>query len=186
MRRTEPGANSRAPGRAAFTLVEVVAVLVLLALLGVAGAVSLRSALQDAAVADAAAELRRQDQLLRDYAVRTGRLAQLELDGSRRRVGCVDAATGQAVGRSWEMPRGLDVRWVVASTRGVPGDVTSIECSTRGQTPSYAVRLEGPGPKRQQWLVAGLTGQINVLRDEADATEIFALLPGAAAGDDAD
>ena len=190
MRRIEPTAMTRPRlvGAAAFTLVEVVAVLVLLALLGMTGAVSMRSALRDAAANDAAAELRRQDQLLRDYALRTGRPARLEFDASRRRVRCLDGETGEPVGAAWPVPQGVDVRWIApaARSRGQLADVAAIECSGRGRTQSYAILVEGPGPKRQRWLVSGLTGQFTVLRDETETRDVLALLPGAAGGDDAD
>ncbi len=181
--------------RRAFTLIEVTAVVALLAQTAGAVAWSMTEDARDAARADAVGQLAHADRLARLTAQRLGRPCLLRFDLDRRLVLRVVAGEseprGGAAGRM--LPPGWRVDRVVVPRGGalpgrVSGDaapvradagVVDVACSTGGRSASYAVALAGPDEGRRQWImVSGLTGQVTPVNDQEEIDNLVALLAG--------
>lgn len=179
--------------RLGFTLVELVAVLILTALLAAAVSVSLKGVRRDVALDDSAARLRAYDGATRDAARLAGRPLVLRFDLSAAVVSRLDPESQQARGtalplRAGASPRDRESvtidRMMTPDGEAAAGEV-DVLCSARGWTPSYAVLLAGPNGRREWVLFAGLTGEARTIRDDRQVRETLALLrPGV--GDDAD
>jgi prepilin-type N-terminal cleavage/methylation domain-containing protein len=166
--------------RRAFTLLEVMAVVVLLGL--TAGAVAwsfaghVRHASRDAAVS----QFVRADRLARLAAQRQGRPCALRIDLTTQRLvrhmgAPTEAPAEQA--HSATLAGGRCDRIVVAGTAAstAPAGIVEIPFSPGGRSPSYAVRLVFS--ERALWLVfSGLTGQATVIENEQHAHNLLAAL----------
>lgn len=163
--------------RHAFTLVEIVAVLLLVAVLGATVTVSLNATRRASRLQDAVERLKDYDGAARERARSSGRAMRLRFETGTARVQRVDASTGWPEGPTLEFDGAVAVERVwTASDGAASGDVV---CSSRGQTDSYAVLLAGPSDARQWILFAGLTGEARLLKNDAQVEEIFKLLaPG--------
>jgi type II secretory pathway pseudopilin PulG len=155
--------------RRAFTLIEAVLILAVMALLAAGVTVSLAGAGRVASADDVADAYAAFDRTTREAARRLGRTPELRFDLNR---GTVRRADGE------RDPAGLVLRGDFRVTRVVmrgddlrSGEV-AVPVSARGQTPSYAVLLAGPAGHR--WVVfAGLTGQAIRVQDERDVFDIL-------------
>jgi prepilin-type N-terminal cleavage/methylation domain-containing protein len=169
-------------GHRAFTLIETLAVIALLAILTAAAAVSLSGTRRAARAEDAADRLMAFDRATRDAARRVGRSSALRFELNRGRISRTD-------GDATPTPLALDgarvTRVIVRGESFGYGEVV-VPFSDRGQSPSYAVLLAGQGGQGgQRWVAfAGLTGQTFVLNDERDVQDI--LSPSGAAAPAAD
>ena len=176
-----------APRRLAFTLVELLAALVIVALLVGAASVSLRGVLARTRLEDAVGRVENFDRLTREQSRRGGSPLRIRLRSGGDQLHREAAGTGAPVGAACLLPPGVVVADVLG-LGGRRGDVV-IPCSARGLTPSYAMRI-GTDNGASRWVVvAGLTGKVTVFDDDDDAAvrNIFALLDAPTlAGDDAD
>lgn len=161
--------------RMGFTLVEVMAALIVMALLAGAVSVSLRSVLKRAAVDNAVSQFARFDHDSRELARRSGQALEMRLHLESGRLERIDLATGDTVGSPLFLLEGVAIDRVMQSETEVDSYGTvKIRCSERGFTPSYAVRMARPG-SAQQWLVlAGLSGDARTERNDWNVQQIFA------------
>jgi len=182
----------------AFTLIEVMAVVVILALLAGTVVWSLTGDVRRVGVAEAADTIAHVDRTARIAAQRFegGCRLRIDLDQQRARRLHTDAGGEVAAAHSVSLPRGHRIEQLVlapdvgdaatggAAARRVISGAIDIAYSPQGASPTYALRLGSPSG-RQQWLVfAGLTGQMTVIDDERDVDNLFAML--AATRPDAD
>jgi hypothetical protein len=147
----------------------MVAVLVM-ALVASAAALSFTKPLRIARQQDAVELVRSFDAGCRDAARRFGRNVRLSFNLSDGRVARLegDRTTHQAT-----LPHGTRIRMLRTAARRVSDGRIDIPCSAAGLTRTYAVRLSGAG--FEQWvLVAGITGDVTLVQDEAQLDAIFA------------
>ena len=157
--------------RSAFTLIETLAVIALLAVLTAAVTVSLSGATRAARVEDVAERLVAFDRTTRDVARRFARTPALRFELNR---GTVRRTDGEREPTPFALGGGAGVRVtrVVVGGETVGYGEVSVPFSERGQSPSYAVLLSGSSGER--WVAfAGLTGQSFVVRDERDVQDIL-------------
>jgi prepilin-type N-terminal cleavage/methylation domain-containing protein len=168
--------------RRAFTLIETLAVIALMAILAAAVTVSLAGAARAARVEDVAERFVAFDRSTRDVAKQFGRTPALRFDVNRGTVHRID---GDREAAPLRLGGEVRVTRVIARGRDAAyGDVI-VRFSALGQSPSYAVRLTGQNGER--WLAfAGLTGQALVVRDEREAQDILSAVTGEAAADGPD
>lgn len=166
--------------RKAFTLIELLAVLAIVALLTSGVTLSLKGTLRDAHAEDAASRLVAFDALAREDARRFNRPSEMRIDlraGRLWRTGVSRSGGDGADGTALELPAGVVIEEVVtARGRSRAGDDLTIACSAHGHTASYALLLRGPGERRRWVMFAGMTGQSNVIDHDRDVHEIFAAL----------
>jgi type II secretion system protein H len=175
---------------AGFTLLEMLLVLALGAVLATVAAVSLASSRRAASAKNIAGQVAHFDRLARETARRSGRPVRLTFDldrgDLRRTLGDRDDRSDPRAGTSaLHLVGGARIAKIVRARESSTAGQVSVPCSARGQTPSYAVLLVGPGAERQWLVVAGLTGRVSTATDEREVQDIFRTLAGEAQGPDA-
>jgi len=169
--------------RQAFTLMEMVAILVIVAMAAGAVTWSLRSAYSASQLRDAAERLAYFDRLARHVASRIDRPVRMVIDLNEQQITCLpvegdDDTRETPHSQTMQLPRGISIEEVwLTGGRVAFGDV-QINCSARGQTPSYALLIEDADGNQHLQIVAGLTGQAVVAKEEWQVDELFAQLSG--------
>ena len=159
-------------GPTAFTLIELTAVLVLMAVITGAAVVSLAGPRSRAVAADAAAQVSFADAQVRQAALGTDQPQTLLIDLQAGRLSRVsdDAPPVTLV----DLPAGVRLARVVVGAEATDFGQVRLPISAAGRSPSYAVDLSTPAGQR--WLVvAGLTGQVTPAADGADADAVLEL-----------
>lgn len=167
--------------RAAFSLIEMTLVLLVMSI--VAGAVTIRmeGPLHSARMDEVIAQIADFDRLSRQYARRHDRPVLLVVDlsmGRLRRSGRGDDAYGQDLGEPLELPEGYAIERLLVRRRDVQTGSASIAFGRHGLSATYAIRLGGPNGRRRWLCLTGLGGQAiemtqtdeNALRDILAAT----------------
>ena len=165
----------------AFTLIEAIVVVTVMALLAAAVTVSLAGAARVASAEDVADAYAAFDRTTREAARRLGRTPELRFELNRGTVSRVD---GERSPTKLALRGGFRVTRVLVRGRDARSGEIAIPISARGQTPTYAVLLAGPNGDDERWVVfAGLTGQSTVLRHERDVQDILAAATTGAGAD---
>jgi len=158
-----------------FSLIEVTMALLILGM--VAGAVALRvePILNRERTEQVMDDIVRFDRLTRTLARRTDKRLIMVFDTSGRQLRRLDATGSELPGRTLMLPENYSVTRVLVRSQNVGTGMISIPCSRRGFTPTYAIRLEAPGPVRRWILLAALGGR-EVIINEADDHRITEIL----------
>ena len=166
--------------RRAFTLIEVMLVVLLIGLLAGAAAMSFARPLRAARAREAIAQVSAFDAAARQVARRSGGAVQIVIDAYEQRF--VRREQGRDVS-SYRLPDGLRIEQVRTGNDERDTSQRTVNVSAHGWSRTYAVRVVGPDLDR--WLlVAGLSGQVSVIEDESTVDDI--LTRAGAAGRDAD
>lgn len=177
--------------RRAFTLIELLAVVVLLGLLAGATAWSMTGELRRANQEDVVGELRYLDQSARLGAIRRGHRCALIFDFGQQQVRRIIDPGGndEEIAGRYAIPQGLEIdRLLVAELvdgrgerdqrtepRTVSGGTATIAFGQGGRGTSYAARLSNKDGST--WLVfAGLTGQMTRVNDGGTVDKLFSTL----------
>ncbi len=152
----------------AFTLIELVAVLVLVGLMASVATLSLRSAYHGSQMRDVISRIAAFDQMVRASARSTDKAGVIHIDPGH--------GTLEYTGREGHLntlspvllPAGYQFKGIQIG--GVPQTalVHKLPCSTNGQTPSYTLSLIGPKEQQRLLVFAGLTGQITEFENTND------------------
>ncbi len=144
-----------------FTLIEVMAAIVLMGLLSAAVVVNLAGRARAARAEDVADQLAQYDALARAAARRDGIAGSLTFDFPRGEIrrDRPDAVT-LGIGQPVKLAR------LLLPGRRVGTGSATVPISLDGRSPSYAVLLEGPKGESQWLFFAGLTG--TTIRPETD------------------
>ncbi|MCY2926023.1 MAG: prepilin-type N-terminal cleavage/methylation domain-containing protein [Planctomycetota bacterium] len=172
----------------AFTLLEVMAVVTLLALLAGATAWSLADEARKSSRAKAVADVAHADRMARLGAQRCGQPCRLQFDLIHQEVRRLTGPADQAQpAHSLALPRNCRIDRIVTPSSGPGGeraDAVAIAFSSGGRSDSYAVRLafedgpagndaDGLGPN--VWILfAELTGQTTLVSNEDELDKLFA------------
>lgn len=159
-----------------FTLVELVACLIIVALLATVASVSLGGVRRVHEMGDVIDQLRLIDRLTREHAQRFDRAEALLFDLEVGRIQHLDQdGRANADGASsWALPagfafRGLRVQGGDWSTRQV-----SVAYSAMGISPTYAVQVSSPGTSIDAWLIfAGASGQFERVENQEVVDAVF-------------
>jgi len=179
----EPAASRLQPPACGFTLVELLAVLILSGLLAAAVSVSFAGAKQAMQLEDAVARVLSVDQTARQFARRWDRPMRIVFQLDSGSVASVPASGGSRLqspvsGLSADLPGGFRLQTLLLADHSITTGEFSLACSSDGVTPSYAFTVVGPKDQHQTVLVAGLSGQTTILQDEKEASQILEKLPG--------
>lgn len=174
-RRAAAGRFSRLR-RGAFTLMEMMIVVVVMALLAAGAVVSLKGPYQAARFETGLERLAAFDQQVRSHARRFRRPAELIVNLAEGTLAATEPGSGTFVQGPISLPQGVTLDQVVVGPRRVDYGQTALPVSPSGRTTSYALRVRGP-KQQQVWLVvAGITGQATRIDEEQHAEALFQLL----------
>jgi type II secretion system protein H len=174
--------NRRVPR--AFTLIETLAVLALLALITAAVAVSLAGAKRSADLEGVADRFIAYDRVTRDVARRFGRPTSLRFELNQGTVSRRDDLDAGAARTTPLAIGGARVAKLIVRGESIGYGEAAVPFSDGGRSPSYAVLLSNKAGQR--WVAfAGLTGQAFVLGDERQVQDILSGNSAAAATTDA-
>ncbi len=159
-----------------FTLIEVMAALLILAIVAGAVALSVAGPRRSAETEDVLGELIHADRLARHTARRHGRAVELVFDLAAGRVErrWIDGPDEESY--RYELPKGFRFGELILADRRIASSSASVVCSRAGRTPTYALRIDAPGGRRRWVLFAGLSGEATEIADERQLEEILGLL----------
>ena len=159
--------------RPAFTLIELIAVIVLLGIISTAAALTFRSSLQSASSSDAIGQLKYLDSSARQRARRFNQPVTLILDLTNSTLSRREGSKRNDESFTAALPRGFSIDQINIAGQSTFNGAASIACSPAGLTPSYAIHLIGPN--FDQWLLfAGLSGQMTLINNEETVQDILA------------
>jgi prepilin-type N-terminal cleavage/methylation domain-containing protein len=146
----------------AFTLIETMLAVLIMALLASAAALSFAAPLRAARSREALDQIFAADRAARQLSRDAARPVRLSFDPSN---GVVARFSGGQMQSRIVLPASFQIGAVLVGRRAFRSSIADIEFSTSGFSPTYAVHLAGPGINC--WIVfAGLTGQTSVMSDE--------------------
>lgn len=161
-----------------FSLIELTVVLLVLAILAAIVAIKLEGPAGQARMSDVTDRIGAMDSTVRGIAETRDEPLRLVIDLDEGRLHATDGRGRDDVGSPCVLPD----RFRVGAVRTRGGERTAgtvdIPVSRLGLTPTYALRLEGPGGRKQWILVAGLSGE----RVEIDETELRTIIEPPQAG----
>ena len=156
----------------AFTLIETIAVIALLAVITAAVAVSLSGAKSTADLDGVAERFIALDRGTREVARRFGRRPSLRFELNQGTVRRLDDVDGDGNRTTPLVLGGARVAKLIVRGESVGYGEASVPFSDGGRSPSYAVLLTNKAGQR--WVAfAGLTGQALVLGDERQVRDIL-------------
>jgi len=156
--------------RSAFTLIEIMMAVLLMAMLASAAALSFSEPLRSARAKDAIEMVRFFDEASRQSARRFGRPVRTSFDLASEKI---SRYIGEQMSYETALPHGCRIRQIRTAARRAAEGEFEIPCSPRGITRTYGVHLTGSGV--DTWmLIAGLTGEVSLIKDEAQLDAIFA------------
>ena len=161
--------------RRGFTLFELVAVLVVLAILAGAVAVSVRGHISNARLEAFLDRLETFDGRARGEARRRSELTVLSFDANTKLVSQISDQNSSGAARSFAVPGGLEIVAVKTVSDQASQGVLRIGVSPLGQTDTYALQLRASSG-RELWLVVlGGSGQCLRFDKDNDVEDLFSL-----------
>ncbi len=161
--------------RPAFTLIEVMLVVLLVGTLAGVAVMSFARPLRASRARDAIAEIGAFDAAARQLARRSGRDVEVVIDVYERRLTRREQDRGPESHLS--LPAALRIEQVRSSTSAAHESQLTVRVAPHGWSRSYAIRIVGP--EFDRWLlVAGMSGQVTVIEDESKVQDILARASG--------
>lgn len=159
----------------AYTLIELLAVVVLLSLMvGLVG-VRLVGPYRHARLVNVLARAAQFDEQVRHMCQQHDIATEIVIDLTRQRVYVSKSALENRVVWPALSTRGIRVEQVITADKRKTGGKVTVPVSPSGHTPSYAVRFDS-GDGTEKWLFfAGITGQAIQLERSRDVQSIFTL-----------
>lgn len=174
--------------RRAFTLIEVLAVVALMALLAGATVYAMAEDVRRSSREEVVGRLAHADHMARLAAERLGEPVTLRFDLRGQRA--LRVVGGEGSGRQTStvlaLPPGYRIDRIVMAAAVVDSGDATVAFSTGGRSASYGVCLisrddGAEGKTRQDWFVfAGLTGQMTVGLNDDQVDNLFAAVEGGA------
>ncbi|WP_436717719.1 prepilin-type N-terminal cleavage/methylation domain-containing protein [Roseiconus lacunae] len=156
--------------RQAFTLVEVLAVIAIISLLGSFAVLGVSYPLQRSQVKTFLAQLKSADAMSRARS-KLGEPIRLTLDAGRGTASVIKQGSSVPVFAT-QLPRGVAIQRVVGLSQSKHSS-WDVEYSFIGTSSTYALHV-GPGDETGAWLlVLGLTGQSYIFNDRSAIDEVF-------------
>jgi len=149
----------------AFTLIEAVAVLVLIGLMASVGALSLRGAYRGSQMKDVVSRIKALDRSARSLAQISGKPGVIRVDRARGAVSYTEEKGKHSGLMPVVLPKGYRFTDVKISAGMAPTGTDRIICTAEGQTPTYVISLTGLNKQTRLLVFAGMTGQITELED---------------------
>lgn len=162
-----------------FTLYELVAVMVVVAIIAGTVAISVRGHVSNAQLEAFLERLETFDARGRAEARRLNQSIRLAFDSTDRRISqMIGDDVYAATRRSYAVPRGVEIARIKTTRQESEGGVLQIAVSPLGQTDTYALRLEASSGRSVWLVVLGASGQCLRIEKENEVEEIFSLQRG--------
>jgi prepilin-type N-terminal cleavage/methylation domain-containing protein len=158
------------------TLIELLVVMVILGLVMATVTTRVGGTLGPAALRQASSQWEFSDQQLRLRARRSGEAAALRLEIGTSRLECLFDGDEDSRPTVRSLGRGVRLAKFISATQEVTYGPATIRYTDRGTTETFAIELAGAHDTRRWLLVAGITGQITDLPNEAAVREVLELL----------
>lgn len=164
--------------RTAFSLVEIMVVILILGIAAAAVAINVHRPLVSANLADTVGALVDFDRTTRTAARAQDRPLRMMVNLSGGTVTRATEAAKPIDGSALSVPAGFRLARLLVGAKDYREGETAIPCSRSGFAPTYAILVQSDaGP--QQWLVfAGLTGQTVQVSSEDEAKQILSQTRG--------
>lgn len=167
-----------------FTLLELMAVLAVMALLSAVVSLSLASVSERTTLQDAVGAITDMDRSMRNECTEFSREGKLRFDPDNGRITRIAHRDGEEVDvESYRLPESLRLNKVWTRDQESPrrhSRPVVIRCDTHGRSPTYAISIHANTPESNEpkpgviFVVAGLTGQVQECEDESQIIELFA------------
>jgi prepilin-type N-terminal cleavage/methylation domain-containing protein len=154
-----------------FTLIELVAVLVILGLVAASVTLRLQGPLARATMSDLTGEVQAFDARSRHLARTQDRPVRIEVDLAAGEVRRTDPETREALGSTLTVPPGYTVTRVLTAGEDAGAGQATIHVSRQGRSASYALCLTDAEGRRAWIVTAGLSGESTVLHDSSYSAE---------------
>jgi prepilin-type N-terminal cleavage/methylation domain-containing protein len=161
--------------QAGFTLIEVIAVVVILGMLVGIASMNLRGHVNRAKMVQAVTMLEDADRYARAFARKEHIPLEMTLSRKTRTISIrsSDSSASKKPVRSWKLPSGISMNRIRDSQGLVEANEKEISISANGTSPMYAIGLAGAN-RNASWLVTlGFSGQHIRLEKEADVVVMF-------------
>ena len=158
-----------------FSLIEITMVLLIMGIAAAAITLRVEPLLHREGMEQVVRDIVDFDRLTRAMARRHDQQFRLVLDTSVGELRRLDVTGMESRGRAVRLPENYAITKVLVRSQDVGAGTISIPCSHRGFMPTYAVRLDGPGGRRQWILLTALGGQ-EVLIDDNNGDKIRDIL----------
>jgi general secretion pathway protein H len=155
-----------------FTLYELLAVMVLMAVLAGTVAVSVRGHVSNARLLAFLDRLESCDARARAQARRLNHPLVLKFDADDQRVSQSYANVAE---RSFAAPLGVEIEQIKTAKQESDHGILQIAVSPLGQSDTYALRLQASSGRSMWLVVLGASGQCLRLYEGADVEDIFSL-----------
>lgn len=152
----------------AFTLIEVVAVLVLAGLMATSATLMLRGAYRGSQMNDVISRIKAFDRSARRFAQLTGTPGVIRVDENNRVIRFTGIDDENTHLNPVVLPDTCRIKDVDVSLQASADGTGGITCSVYGQTPDYALTLSGPDDKLLVLVFAGMSGQVTELANEEE------------------
>jgi prepilin-type N-terminal cleavage/methylation domain-containing protein len=160
------------PGQSAFTLIELMAVLVLVGLVSATAMLRFGATTHKAQFEWSLERVMATDRLLRTHCVTSGQPGRLEFEIGAGRLERVFGAR-QAGSSAVELGARMRITRFLAAQRHVETGKVEVAYDPYGHSETFAVEIEGPGDQSAWILFAGLTGQTRRFEDRRDVERIL-------------
>ena len=157
-----------------FTMIEILAVMVLLGLAAGVVAVNIRGPMRRASLEEVVGRIVDFDGQTRAIARRQGRPLRLRVDLYAGRLARTDAESGEELGAPAVVPGGWRIEKLRVRDEQIGSGTATLSGSRRGLSPSYALLLVGPHGERRWLLCAGLSGHFTQCESYEEIENILA------------
>ena len=162
-------------GRSAFTLIELMAVLVLVGLVSATAMLRFSGTTHRAQFEWSLERVMAADRLLRTHSMTCGQPGQLEFEIGTGRLKRIFGAKDNVSSYVQLGARMHIVRFLAAQRHAETGKV-AVPYDPYGHSETFALEIEGPGDRTAWILFAGLSGQTRRLEDRRDVERILELI----------
>lgn len=158
------------------TLLELLVVIAILGLLTATVTAQLGDTLGPATLQQSISQWEFADQQLRARARHTGKPVALHFEIGGGRLECALGPDEDTPRTIRTLGRGVQITKCLSATQEVNSGSKSIGYDERGSSETFAIEFMGRREKRRWMIVAGITGQITEVANEAAAREVLQLL----------
>lgn len=156
-----------------FTLIELMAVLLILSVVLAAATLRVQGPLSQSRMANAVDKVSFFDAMARQYAVAQDVSLRMVFDLDEGTFYRTDAEGTERLGAAMALPAGFEIAKVRIGREEQTGTV-EVPLSRKGFSPSYALMISGPDGATKWLLFAGLTDRMMELDDEKDVEAVLA------------